>query len=230
MTPVSRARQIVHETLLDAAWHNTPTGRAAADELSREPSRLVLRGAVADGPQPWADLLLAGVKDVENRSWQPPSTLPQWGRCERRLRPLGSRPGRWTALGTSASRATSAGRRMAGGRPDGPFPFRLGIHAAAKPDLSDAGTRSWRASTRRPGKPPTPTWPRRAARVGGGHRLPPRRRLRGVQPEHCSRWAQPDVYHWEVRDPQLLDPQLQDLPVPWKGRQGLWGITAEVTT
>jgi hypothetical protein len=35
MTPASRARQIVHETLLDAAWHNTPTGRAAADELSR---------------------------------------------------------------------------------------------------------------------------------------------------------------------------------------------------
>ena len=33
--------------------------------------------------QPWADLIMVGEKDVENRSWPVPSTLPQWMRCYR---------------------------------------------------------------------------------------------------------------------------------------------------
>jgi hypothetical protein len=35
--------------------------------------------------------------------------------------------------------------------------------------------------------------------------------------ERCSRWAEPDVYHWT-----LTDPQPYEQPVPAKGRLGLW--------
>jgi hypothetical protein len=190
--------------------------------------------------QPWADLLLAGVKDVENRSWPPPSTLPQWGRCSG----CGSRvwPSRWVERGVDPARfpfmwagveCQDCGSMFAA---DGPFPFRLGIHTAAKPDTSDEAQAAWFSVY--------PDYPEAtkaldlgallgSVEVTGCHHADECQHAPdtwGVQPEHCSRWAQPDVYHWEVRDPQLLDPQLQDLPVPWKGRQGLWGITAEVTS
>jgi hypothetical protein len=187
--------------------------------------------------QPWADLLLAGVKDVENRTWQPPSTLPQWLRCER----FGCGQ-RW-GPGTAPAHAWPC-NAMPGGQwspgcdvvSDGPFPFRLGIHTAAKPDLSDAARDAWTSVY--PSIPVGITHMDLGALLGsvevtGCHHADDCQHAPdtwGVQPEHCSRWAQPDVYHWEVRDPQLLDPQLQDLPVPWKGRQGLWGITAEVTS
>lgn len=40
---------------------------------------------------------------------------------------------------------------------------------------------------------------------------------------YCSRWAQPDQYHWELADPQPLDE-----PIPMRGRQKLWRLPEAV--
>lgn len=88
--------------------------------------------------QPWADLILYGGKDVENRTWPVPSTLPQWGRC----RGCGKRfePGAWKGKGRHNCRPgkdvvqalLSSGEVL----PDGPFPFTIAIHAAKNPGSS----------------------------------------------------------------------------------------------
>lgn len=87
--------------------------------------------------QPFADLIIAGVKDVENRSWEPPSTLPQWYRCDGcggRYCPRGDgnpaphpvHPGHhWLPSGI-----TYGARTCGDWQPQGPYPFRLAIHAA----------------------------------------------------------------------------------------------------
>ena len=82
--------------------------------------------------QPWADLIVSGVKDVENRTWEPPSTLPQWYQCsgcDDRTRPRHHLPptghlhkhpmvgGEWHAM-----------------HADGPFPFTIAIHAGQSVD------------------------------------------------------------------------------------------------
>jgi hypothetical protein len=190
--------------------------------------------------QPWADLIMAGVKDVENRTWQPPSTLPQWGRC-----PLCSarvEPGCWKpgdlCFGDSTVGMGHVGRPAVA---DGPFPFWLGIHAAAKPDSSAAASEArasvdWQTADQEGPEP-------RGALLGsvevtGCHHAHECRDAGGCncgaggvygheprcgEQQPCSRWAEPDVFHWQVHDPLPLD-----VPVPWKGRQGLWRITGEV--
>ena len=189
--------------------------------------------------QPWADLVMSGLKDVENRPWPPPSTLPQWGRCSEcptrvpptsRLRHRDSRhlharllpnppgpcgPVEWT---------------------EGPFPFRLGIHAAAKmdddADLAVTVDRDHAAVSDLP-------WYRGHVRFGPALGvLLGSVQMNGCHHAHecqewddddlddaalyCSDWAEPDVYHWTLSDPEPL-PE----PVPWKGRQGLWRIDRE---
>jgi hypothetical protein len=185
--------------------------------------------------QPWADLEMAGVKDPENRSWPPPSTLPQWGRC-----PLCSarvEPGCWKpgdlCFGDSTVGMGHVGRPAVS---DGPFPFRLGIHAAVEVDgpAPEWVWREWRALGRSPA-------PRGAllgsVEVTGCHHAHECRDAGGCncgaggvygheprcgEQQPCSRWAEPDVYHWQVHDPLPLD-----VPVAWKGRQGLWRIDRE---
>jgi hypothetical protein len=39
----------------------------------------------------------------------------------------------------------------------------------------------------------------------------------------CSPWAQPDCFHWTLADPEPLD-----VPIPMKGRQGLWRLPDDV--
>lgn len=75
--------------------------------------------------QPFADLIVAGWKPVENRTRPVPSTLPQWGRCT-------ECGGRSVRARESWPRRTGHPCRAGGPHrfaPDGPFPFRLWIHA-----------------------------------------------------------------------------------------------------
>lgn len=212
--------------------------------------------------QPWADLIMAGVKDVENRSWPVPSTLPQWGRCSG----CGVRvwPSRWIDKGVDPERFPFMWegvqcRRGCGGMfaADGPFPFRLWIHAGkdhgtqisgiadAWIALSEAwGLDVWEGEV---GHPPVTF--RLAARaieravrenrygallgsveVTGCHHADECRTKdvdadsRSYTVAHCSRWAEPDCWHWTLADPQPLGQ-----PVPMRGRQRLWRIPEETS-
>ena len=194
--------------------------------------------------QPFADLIMAGVKDVENRSWPAPFTLPQWQRCNRCGRR--SRDGLPETVpvvngkrGTSvhwhdvcAPRYDATGDLIA----DGPFPFRLGIHAALNPERAD--------------HPAWTTWigsmasglagsDERGALLGtvevtGCHHADECLERTGetferegmLLPESawCSRWAEPDAWHWALTDPQPLD-----VPIPMRGMLGLWRLPEGVS-
>jgi hypothetical protein len=177
--------------------------------------------------QPWADLIMAGVKDVENRSWPVPSTVPHHYACDYcEYRVL---------EGQEVSPCGTCGRY--GARPDGPFPFPLMIHAAAKPDA----TEPWEAwlrwsdlyTARGDHRPAELILPERTGvllgtvEVTGCHHADECERTRQSDPYvdatrevvYCSRWAQPDTWHWTLADPQPLD-----TPVPAKGRLGLWTL------
>ncbi|QBI19385.1 hypothetical protein ER308_07370 [Egibacter rhizosphaerae] len=39
---------------------------------------------------------------------------------------------------------------------------------------------------------------------------------------YCSRFAEPDAWHWTLADPEPLDE-----PIPMRGRQGLWRVEVE---
>lgn len=177
--------------------------------------------------QPYADLIMAGVKDIENRTWAVPSTLPQWLRCDEcdyRSRNVEQCPGGgWARV------------------PDGPFPFRLWIHAAATVDWSSEAE----AAVREYGRRALGDRPWAAEAVAFMERIQSRTRVllgtvavtgchhadecygdhptpaqfeHGVQAlGHCSRWAQPDAWHWTLANPQPLEQ-----PIPAKGKQGLW--------
>jgi hypothetical protein len=170
--------------------------------------------------QPWADLIMAGAKDVENRSWPVPSTLPQWWVCERcgeRHPPPPGLLARWI--------------------PDGPFPFRLGIHAGQEIDKS-ASPETWAVYPVDWGMGrPLPEVYALGALLGfvtvtGCHHADECQRVR-VDPQHrgsrymerCSRWAEPDVYHWTLANPEPLD-----VPFPMKGRLGLWHLDHQPAT
>ncbi len=44
--------------------------------------------------------------------------------------------------------------------------------------------------------------------------------------DSSSEWAEDDMYHWILENPQPFDE-----PIPWRGQQGLWQITeAELET
>ena len=176
--------------------------------------------------QPWADLIVAGAKDVENRTWPPPSTLPQWYRCDRctqrrRHDDLLYR-GHWHGSHEGWATMTL----------DGPYPFRLGIHAAAKPDTAIA---SYRAADHLPSAVAWNPHPDRSrcgvllgfVTVTGCHHdhehwdedAPFPFLVDTDQGWQCSSWAEPDVWHWTLTDPQPLD-----VPIPMRGMLGLWRL------
>lgn len=174
--------------------------------------------------QPWADLIMAGVKTVENRGWAPPSTLPQWRDCE-------SCDHRWRG---NAHCPECGSYRWISVGVDGPFPFRLWIHAGKR---VDSAAPSWALDWWLTECHEFVTYEQYAlgallgsVEVTGCHHAEdpcvevrshtdpsyrPRRYL-------CSRWAEPDCYHWTLADLQPLD-----APIPMRGRQRLWKITAD---
>lgn len=181
--------------------------------------------------QPWAGLIVAGVKDVENRTWSPPSTIPQWFQCL------------W--CDERAHQADNGGVALHnhnGGVvdavPDGPFPFRLGIHAAKRPfglDSPEADALRDRTTleeyrclkTHVGGDPELVRNYTLGALVGfatvtGCHHADECEYEHGdtAAYSYCSRWAEPgDVYHWQFADPEPLDE-----PIPMRGYQGLWTL------
>ena len=191
--------------------------------------------------QPWSDLIMAGVKDVENRSWPVPSTLPQWQRCNRCGRrsrdgvpetiPVHPKTGeRGTAVHWhDACHPTGVQGEL---RDDGPFPFRLGIHAAAKP-AENAGPETWPVypvDWRTSGYELPEVYALSVllgtVEVTGCHHADECRRDRPIEgcssvaDLTCSRWAEPgDVWHWTLTDPRPLD-----VPIPMRGMLGLWRL------
>lgn len=166
--------------------------------------------------QPWADLIMAGMKDVENRTWPVPSTLPQWYRCEqsghaRRSPDMVARTG---ALDCDTL--------------DGPFPFRLWIHAGK--EFADCGPEPWAALDHNPHD--WASGPGDVLRVvvlgsvtvTGCHHADECMFWRHNDPltrdeQYCSYWAEPDVFHWALADADPLS-----APIPMRGRQGLWRL------
>lgn len=180
--------------------------------------------------QPWADLIMAGVKPVENRSWAVPSTLPQWQRCPGNS-PPGEPPGRWLPGAGWLNpmwKDTACWECI----PDGPFPFRLGIHAA-KSEAKNVP--SWLNDVTAALNPVLLTrWNQLGALLGtvevtGCHHADECRiglydeGGRHDRDDYCSRWSEPDVYHWTLADPEPMTE-----PIPLRGRQGLWRLDAAV--
>ena len=126
---------------------------------------------------------------------------------------------------------------------DGPFPFRLGIHAAAT--FADGwvtadGLYGTYRLIHKPTGESAPWVPSSrlgvllgTVEVAGCHHAdeckrlltpaPAKRRRQSLAARptwaHCSRWAEPDVWHWQLADPQPLD-----VPVPMRGMLGLWRL------
>lgn len=132
----------------------------------------------------------------------------------------------------------------------GSFPFRLGIHAGQQRERVWNAPGAYEALAWATHDEPYEQWmvaatmalmPRGAllgsVLVTGYHHAddckrlitpPPAKRRRqnlGVRPtfRFCSRWAEPDRYHIEVTDPQLL-PE----PILMRGYQGWWTLPDEV--
>lgn len=188
--------------------------------------------------QPWASLIMAGVKDVENRTWPVPSTLPQWYRCTECTTRLaldsenfvlggaghddfGLDIGDWHVdeVGDSWPRCG----RLA---PDGPFPFRLAIHAGKTADhfAPFMAREAFSAIRSAPGVGALGVLLGYVTVTGCHHAND--RECRGKWwPEfsNCSPWAEPDSYHWTLADPEPL-PE----PIPMRGRQGLWTLPEEL--
>lgn len=162
--------------------------------------------------QPWSSLIMAGQKDVENRSKAVPSTLPQWRRC----------PGVSWRIGPDEPGCRDCA-------PDGPFPFTLWIHAGKgvdHPAMSTADDRLILAVQALGYGTPMEV-ERRAPRgvllghvtVTGCHHA--NECWTGTSEDEgptamCSRWAQDHLYHWTLTGPVAL-PE----PIPMKGMLGL---------
>ena len=181
--------------------------------------------------QPQADLIMAGIKPVENRTWPVPSTLPQWGECDYhgRIAPdeldQDDDHGTWRHWPDEYQCPVDL---------DGPFPFRLWIHAGKEFDWSalDPGSLVTRGSYRLDSDA-------RGVLLGhvtvtGCHHADdcydrdPCPTLGCTFDDHeserwCSPWAQPDCWHWELADPVLLDE-----PIPMRGRQRLWRLPEDI--
>ena len=170
--------------------------------------------------QPWADLIMGGVKDVENRSWSVPSTLPHWWRCVDG--PVDGEP-YWMP--------EHEGQVGACDKPVGQFPFRLWIHAGKQPDreMVERWASLWAGPrTEHPLGVLLGTVTVTDCHHADECYLPDGMHDTLVGPQYhaeewCSRWAEPDVYHWTLTGPEPLD-----VPVPMRGRQGLWTLDREV--
>lgn len=189
--------------------------------------------------QPWADLIMAGVKDVENRTWPVPSTLSQWyacTECDHRMRQSLSH---LTPKSHYAHHPSGIGGEWHKVEPDGPFPATIAVHAASRVTIHDYN----RAILRVP-DPEAVQWVRGwrehrdqtlGAIVGtvdltSDHKASGRDcYLPNGAPhvEHqgayvCSPWGERSarVHHWMLANPQLLGE-----PVPAKGMLGLWRLT-----
>lgn len=191
--------------------------------------------------QPWASLIRAGVKDVENRGKAVPSTLPQWGKCLE----CGSRALGWVGWNHVCPEGYQPGYGYM--QPDGPFPFTLWIHAGAAYDTArfeesfglflTSESLRWSpaafilGTSRKPDVAAGVGFPRGVllghVTVTGSHHadecdrwcsIPEADRAQAgiTGPAHCSKWAQDDAYHWTLVDPVAL-PE----PIPMKGMLGL---------
>lgn len=170
--------------------------------------------------QPWADLIMAGAKPVENRSWPVPSTLPILFRCN----PCGAERvephGQFNAVHDCTPQGTFWRVGVA--------PFRLGIHAGKQRDDA-AEWLAWRERAVATGK----NGATYGALLGfvtvtGCHHADECVEVRhplGVGAlgtatvRHCSEWAESDCFHWTLADPEPLD-----APIPMKGKQRLWRL------
>lgn len=191
--------------------------------------------------QPWASLVVAGIKPIENRTWPVPRTLPQWVRCDRcGRRSRDGQPERGPGNGIHYTDACAPEWGLVGNLiTDGPFPFHLAIHAGkaivrsgwqplfgTRPDLIDLMQRAVADKSLRGvllGYATITGCHHASAcaqdetndfplHIGRTHTVWRKR--------HCSRWADPgDVYHWVLDDPVALDE-----PIPMRGRQGLWTL------
>lgn len=196
--------------------------------------------------QPWADLIIAGAKTVENRTWAVPSTMPEWMTCtacyaEREpgeeltddcgcvTDDIPKFGGEWVP---TSSLPDASGPNV------GRFPFRIWLHASARVTRQDYN----RALVAVRGNAEASEWVRgwRANRdqvtgavigsveVTGCHHADECREHRGrfsavnqhafrERIDFCSPWAEPGVFHWTLADPQALE-----TPVPARGQLGLW--------
>lgn len=173
--------------------------------------------------QPYADLIMAGVKDVENRTWRVPSTLPQWQHCFE----CGTRwrDARWEDVCLHCGDPDAS-------VPDGPFPFRVWIHAGRE-IAEGAGPETWPVYPVNWHKHPLPKVYALGSLLGsvavtGCHHADECRDVEGSlgyrwRETWCSPWAEPDVWHWTLEDPRPLDE-----PVPMRGRQGLWTLPNDI--
>lgn len=182
--------------------------------------------------QPYADLTVAGVVDVLNMARPVPSTLPQWHQCGcgHRASPDAERP-----YGDPREHTPSSLVRCGPQGPVGPYPFRLGIHAASQVAPFRGHQAAWNALPH----PEAVTLERKGALVGWvtvtrqhhadkcRHDQPGsfplhvgRTRETTVYPQaYCSPWALPDCWHYALADPVPLDE-----PVPMRGQTGLWRL------
>lgn len=155
--------------------------------------------------QPWADLIMAGEKDVENRTWPVPSTLRAYCTFCQAVGYDGEPP-KHHYIGCSTGHVTQ-------------FPFRLGIHAAkaAEPASHPAWT-TWLGSVASglagdDERGVLLGW----VTVTGCHHADDCYVPTPLGPTYCSTWAQADQYHWTLSMPVRLAE-----PIPMKGCLGLW--------
>lgn len=153
--------------------------------------------------QPFADLIMAGVKDVENRTRPFPSTVGGWMTCP-------YCPVRWPVGSGAPDGVVHRAAQW-----DGQWPVRIGIHAAKKVDFSNPAWQGWRNRDVAQDSDRLGVLLGTVTVTGCHHAedcVPPM-----PWEEHCSRWAEPDVWHWTLTDPQPM----RD-PIPAKGALGLW--------
>jgi hypothetical protein len=180
--------------------------------------------------QPYADLIMAGVKDVVNRTRPVPSTLPQWRRCQNCGMCCAPDDIYVVPCESTAPHLT---------KPDGPFPFRLGIHAAAsvdrlaakRPDIITHAAAVADLPSYCDGDGPIPALGvllgfvtvtgQHHADECAQHRGQYRRVHDGYEQriDYCSQWALPDGWHYALTDPEPLD-----TPLPMKGQPGFWQL------
>lgn len=150
--------------------------------------------------QPWADLIMAGTKDVENRTWPVPSTLPQWGDCPGHGR-LWVHAGQQIDTSPRSVQAWATLRQHLG----------LSIYRGTLAAVDHVARGALLGSVTVTGCHQT----RDCVRLGGENAAGE------VSVHGCSRWADlgENTWHWTLADPIPLDE-----PWPLKGRQGLWTL------